>query len=92
MFDHAVCVSGVPVCAPLLTVSPWFCRQECNSFLQSQVPERDSVYQSRTVPIPLYPPTDRCRTFVGRLANQLLLLTAPRSEGTRSRRRHGASG
>ncbi|XP_043227875.1 WASH complex subunit 5-like isoform X2 [Amphibalanus amphitrite] len=53
--------------------------QECNSFLQSQVHERDSAYQSRTVPIPLYPPTDKSRTFVGRLANQLLLLTDPRS-------------
>ncbi|XP_037084862.1 WASH complex subunit 5-like [Pollicipes pollicipes] len=53
--------------------------QECNSFLQIGVHERDSVYQSRTVPVPLFPPTDKARTFVGRLAAQLLLLTDPRS-------------
>ena len=59
-------------------------RQECNSFLHPQIAARDSVYQSRTVPVPLYPPTERGRTFVGRVASQLLLITNPSSDRVRS--------
>jgi hypothetical protein len=38
------------------------------------------LYQSRTIPIPLLPsPDPSCLTFMGRLANELINLTNPRT-------------
>ncbi|EGD78584.1 WASH complex subunit strumpellin [Salpingoeca rosetta] len=63
--------------------------QECNAFLRTQTLESDSLYQSKAIPIPKFPPRDReSRNFIGRLARQLLRRTAPETamylEKTRS--------
>eukprot|EP00005_Dracoamoeba_jomungandri_P006405 CAMPEP_0174262476 /NCGR_PEP_ID=MMETSP0439-20130205/12995_1 /TAXON_ID=0 /ORGANISM="Stereomyxa ramosa, Strain Chinc5" /LENGTH=1153 /DNA_ID=CAMNT_0015347191 /DNA_START=64 /DNA_END=3525 /DNA_ORIENTATION=- len=50
--------------------------QECNSFLKAAF-EHQSAYQSLTIPIPVFPPTDQeSVNFIGRLARQLLLHTS----------------
>ncbi|KAJ8965671.1 hypothetical protein NQ314_003953 [Rhamnusium bicolor] len=53
--------------------------QECNGFLRNKIHAWQSVYQSRYVPIPLYPPTDNSVNFIGRLAREVIRLTDPRN-------------
>ncbi|XP_060520959.1 WASH complex subunit 5 [Cylas formicarius] len=52
--------------------------QECNGFLRNKVHAWQSVYQSRYVPIPIYPPTEGSENFIGRLAREVTRLTDPR--------------
>jgi WASH complex subunit strumpellin len=53
--------------------------QECNGFLRNKVHTWESAYQSRHVPIPLYPSTDNIsENFIGRLAREIMRLTDPR--------------
>ncbi|XP_047110859.1 LOW QUALITY PROTEIN: WASH complex subunit 5 [Schistocerca piceifrons] len=53
--------------------------QECNSFLRNKVQDWQSVYQSRTIPIPRFPPADNTSVnFIGRLARELLRVTDPK--------------
>ena len=51
--------------------------QECNSFLRHKVYDWKSLYQSQSIPIPTFAPVDDSRTFIGRLARQILLSTHP---------------
>lgn len=52
--------------------------QECNSFLKKKVLDWQSVYQSKSIPIPVFPPSDAGSVnFIGRLAKELLLQTDP---------------
>uniref|UniRef100_A0A1I8IVV1 WASH complex subunit strumpellin n=1 Tax=Macrostomum lignano TaxID=282301 RepID=A0A1I8IVV1_9PLAT len=53
--------------------------QECNSFLREKVQDFQSVYQSKAIPIPKFPPPagDRAVNFIGRLATELLRVTDP---------------
>ena len=38
------------------------------------------MFQSRTIPIPLFPsPDPNCLTFMGRLANEIINLTNPKT-------------
>ncbi|KAG5888366.1 hypothetical protein JTB14_033503 [Gonioctena quinquepunctata] len=53
--------------------------QECNGFLRNKIHPWQSNYQSRYVPIPLYPSTDQSVNFVGRLAREVIRLTDPRN-------------
>ncbi|KAJ8919831.1 hypothetical protein NQ315_006360 [Exocentrus adspersus] len=53
--------------------------QECNGFLRNKVHPWQSTYQSRYVPIPLYPPVDNSVNFIGRLAREVIRLTDPRN-------------
>eukprot|EP00051_Salpingoeca_urceolata_P033878 m.22586 g.22586 ORF g.22586 m.22586 type:complete len:1163 (-) comp6876_c0_seq1:95-3583(-) len=53
--------------------------QECNSFLRTKVFDWQSVYQSKTIPIPRFPAVDQSVNFVGRLAREILRLTDPRT-------------
>lgn len=54
--------------------------QECNKFLQAQVDPKTSAYQDKNIPIPLLPPTTRdARTYMGRLVNELMNVTNPRT-------------
>jgi hypothetical protein len=42
--------------------------------------QKSNLFQSRTIPIPLLPsPDPTCLTFMGRLANELVSLTNPRT-------------
>ncbi|XP_067001738.2 WASH complex subunit 5 [Anabrus simplex] len=54
--------------------------QECNSFLRNKVQDWQSMYQSKTIPIPRFPPTDNMSVnFIGRLARELLRITDPKT-------------
>jgi WASH complex subunit strumpellin len=57
--------------------------QECNSFLKKKVFEWESIYQSKNIPIPVYPPlnvpnatpSEFSVNFIGRLAREILRMT-----------------
>ncbi|KAK8784186.1 hypothetical protein V5799_009449, partial [Amblyomma americanum] len=52
--------------------------QECNAFLRQKVQDWQSVYQSRTIPIPTFPQLDQASVnFIGRLAREVLRVTDP---------------
>ena len=54
--------------------------QECNAFVRQKVLDFDSVYQSRTAPIPKFPPMDGYSVnFIGRLAREFLRITDPKT-------------
>lgn len=52
--------------------------QECNSFLRAKVYDWQSIYQSTTIPIPIFPPVDESVNFIGRLAREILRITDPK--------------
>ncbi|XP_042898977.1 WASH complex subunit 5 [Parasteatoda tepidariorum] len=53
--------------------------QECNAFLRHKVQDWQSIYQSRTIPIPSFNPLDNMSVnFIGRLAREILRITDPR--------------
>jgi WASH complex subunit strumpellin len=53
--------------------------QECNSFLRNKVQDWQSIHQSKTIPIPKFPPTDSASVnFIGRLARELIRITDPK--------------
>jgi WASH complex subunit strumpellin len=53
--------------------------QECNSFLRNKVQDWQSIHQSKTIPIPKFPPTDNASVnFIGRLARELIRITDPK--------------
>ncbi|XP_065176777.1 WASH complex subunit 5-like [Sycon ciliatum] len=52
--------------------------QECNSFLRTKVYDFQSVYQSKTIPIPRFRPVDASVNFMGRLAREMLRMTDPK--------------
>ncbi|PSN50014.1 WASH complex subunit 5 [Blattella germanica] len=54
--------------------------QECNSFLRNEVQDWQSIHQSKTIPIPKFPPTDSTSVnFIGRLARELIRITDPKT-------------
>ncbi len=60
--------------------------QECNSFLKKKVFEWESMYQSKTIPIPVYSSVstgnvvnDQSVNFIGRLAREILRITDPKA-------------
>ncbi|GFW82443.1 WASH complex subunit 5 [Trichonephila clavipes] len=54
--------------------------QECNAFLRHKVQDWQSIHQSRTIPIPYFPPLDNLSVnFIGRLAREVLRITDPRT-------------
>ena len=55
--------------------------QECNLYLKKKVNDQQSIFQSRAIPIPRFPPPagDRAINFTGRLANALKTLTSFKS-------------
>lgn len=53
--------------------------KECNEFLRKKVQDWQSEYQTVTIPIPVFPPTDvNSVNFIGRLAREILLQTDPK--------------
>jgi WASH complex subunit strumpellin len=80
------CANNIFVIAfEILSISPksnffrivgFHVEQESNLFLK----QKSNLYQSRTIPIPLFPsPDPNCLTFMGRLANELVNLTNPKT-------------
>eukprot|EP01116_Phalansterium_solitarium_P008575 TRINITY_DN22505_c0_g1_i1.p1 TRINITY_DN22505_c0_g1~~TRINITY_DN22505_c0_g1_i1.p1 ORF type:complete len:1148 (-),score=576.86 TRINITY_DN22505_c0_g1_i1:152-3595(-) len=50
--------------------------QECNQFLKKKVYDFESVFQSKSIPIPRFPPVDETSSnFIGRLLRELLTYT-----------------
>ena len=52
--------------------------QECNTFLKKKIFDYESIYQSKNIPIPVYPPlsnNDPSANFIGRLAREILRMT-----------------
>ncbi|RNA30035.1 WASH complex subunit strumpellin [Brachionus plicatilis] len=55
--------------------------QECNNFTKKKIFEFESIYQSKNIPIPVYPPlapNDPSVNFIGRLAREILRMTDPK--------------
>lgn len=53
--------------------------QECNAFMRQKVLDWQSVYQSKSIPIPKFIPLDPYSVnFIGRLARELLRMTDPK--------------
>lgn len=56
--------------------------QESNLFLKQKIPLWSSMYQNKNIPIPLHQlsgSSDNTLTFMGRLANELISVTSPKS-------------
>ena len=55
--------------------------QEANTFLRQKIPAWASEYQSKSIPIPVYPSSVNgdANNFMGRLANEIIAVTSPRS-------------
>jgi WASH complex subunit strumpellin len=54
--------------------------QECNLFMKKKVHEWESMFQSKFIPIPVYPPlpNDPSVNFIGRLAREIIRITDPK--------------
>lgn len=53
--------------------------QECNAFMRHKILDFESVYQSKSIPIPIFAPLDVFSVnFIGRLARELLRITDPK--------------
>ncbi len=56
--------------------------QECNTFLKKKIFDYESIYQSKNIPIPIFPPLggqDPSANFIGRLAREILRITDPKT-------------
>ena len=60
--------------------------QECNTFAKKKIFEYESIYQSKNIPIPVYPPLSNPNgvgevsvNFIGRLAREILRMTDART-------------
>ncbi|CAG2161735.1 unnamed protein product [Oppiella nova] len=54
--------------------------QECNAFMRHKVLDWQSIYQSKSIPIPKFLPMDPYSVnFIGRLARELLRMTDPKT-------------
>lgn len=52
---------------------------ECNSFMSAKLLDWQSNNQITGVPVPLFEPCDnQSRTFIGRLARELIRITSPK--------------
>lgn len=58
--------------------------QECNTYLIKKVYDYESIYQSKDIPIPIFPPLPGDSAdllsvnFIGRLAREILRITSPK--------------
>jgi WASH complex subunit strumpellin len=88
MGDYAgVSCGGLQIWQEELSRIVGFCvEQECANFAQrggsgNRAPweEWKSVHQSRTMPVPTFPPTDaHSVNFIGRLAREIIRITDPK--------------
>lgn len=73
-------ISGLRIWQEELSrIMQFYTEQEANLYVKRKVSAAFSVHQSKTIPIPVYPSefADSV-SFVGRLANEILLMTSPR--------------
>ncbi|RWS06411.1 WASH complex subunit strumpellin-like protein, partial [Dinothrombium tinctorium] len=75
-----VCIYGLKIWQEEVTrIVSYNVEQECNAFMRQKVLDWESVYQSKTIPIPQFPPLDNNSVnFIGRLARELLRITDPK--------------
>lgn len=72
-----VCINGLKMWQEELSrIINYNVEQECNAFMKQKVLDYQSLYQSRSVPIPKYIPLDSYSlNFIGRLAKELTRIT-----------------
>lgn len=75
-----VCIYGLKIWQEEVSrIVNYNVEQECNAFMRHKVLDWESVHQSRTIPVPRFPPTDSYSVnFIGRLAREILRITDPR--------------
>ncbi|KAH9415169.1 hypothetical protein DERP_006260 [Dermatophagoides pteronyssinus] len=72
-----VCINGLKMWQEELSrIINYNVEQECNAFMKQKVLDYQSLYQSKSVPIPKYPPLDQQSTnFIGRIVQELTRIT-----------------
>ena len=75
-----VCIYGLKIWQEEVSrIVSYNVEQECNSFMREKVLDWESIYQSKTIPVPTFPPLDPYSVnFIGRLARELLRITDPK--------------
>jgi WASH complex subunit strumpellin len=75
-----VCIYGLKMCQEEVSrIVNYNVEQECNAFMRQKVLDWQSVYQSKSIPIPKFIPLDPYSVnFIGRLARELLRVTDPK--------------
>nr|XP_018671591.1 WASH complex subunit 5 isoform X1 [Ciona intestinalis] len=63
----------------MLRIINYNVEQECNSFLRQKIQDYESLYQSKDIPVPRFPPVDGSVNFIGRLARETLRITDGRT-------------
>lgn len=72
-----LCIQGLKIFnEELFRVISLNVEQECNLYCRRKVMEFESIYQSKNIQIPVYPPIDSLSmNFIGRLAQEFIRLT-----------------
>lgn len=72
-----VCINGLKMWQEELSrIINYNVEQECNAFMRQKVLDYQSLYQSKSVPIPKYPPLDQqSSNFIGRIVRELTRIT-----------------
>lgn len=75
-----VCIYGLKIWQEEVSrIVNYNVEQECNSLMRTKVVDWESVYQSKTVPLPKFSPIDsQSINFIGRLAREILRITDAR--------------
>ncbi|KPM05546.1 WASH complex subunit strumpellin-like protein [Sarcoptes scabiei] len=76
-----VCINGLKMWQEeVARIFNYNVEQECNAFVRHKVLDYQSLFQSKLIPIPNYPPTDQySNNFVGRLLRELIRITSYRT-------------
>ncbi|OTF76996.1 WASH complex subunit strumpellin-like protein [Euroglyphus maynei] len=72
-----VCINGLKMWQEELSrIINYNVEQECNAFMRQKVLDYQSLYQSKSVPIPKYQPLDQqSSNFIGRIVRELIRIT-----------------
>ena len=75
-----VCINGLRMWQEELSrIINYNVEQECNAFMRQKVLDYQSLYQSKSIPIPVFIPHDPYSlTFIGRLVRQITKFTDPK--------------
>ncbi|XP_015793922.1 WASH complex subunit 5-like [Tetranychus urticae] len=76
-----VCIYGLKIWQEEVSrIVSYNVEQECNAFMRHKVLDWESIYQSKTIPVPKFPPLDQFSVnFIGRLTREILRITDPRT-------------
>ncbi|KAI2805344.1 hypothetical protein RDWZM_008639 [Blomia tropicalis] len=76
-----VCINGLKMWQEELSrILNYNVEQECNAFMRQKVLDYQSIYQLKSIPIPIFLPLDPYSlTFIGRLVKQITNFTDPKN-------------